>query len=481
MEVVVGRNAPCPCGSGRKFKKCCLAKEAASARPFTAADRQNALARLRRFAHRAEFAHDHEVAEASFWGDGLDRLPDDEVEDLLEDSQGDYAFHMWFFFDFVLEDGRTLAERFLEQEGARLGAGEREYLARMRPTHVRLYEVAEVKREEGLRLVDVWTDERLWVRERAGTRQLVRWDLLAARTMPGAAGDLVMDGPLLLFPATEKEEILAGLRRAHRTYARRVPDADVGSFFKQAGDLFHRLWLDRVALRPAPALVTPEGDPFVFARAAFDVRDPAALRQALASHPDLAQQDDGSYVWLEGAAASRRRSRRSAADPDEVIFETRTQRPGRAARRSLGTFVLKGDRLVFETTSRARADRGRGFLEGLVGSAIRFRATRYQDVEQALAEHRGTPRERAEPDFPPEVVAQLTFDFYDRHYRAWPGVPLPALGGRTPRQAARLASLRPRLVALLKWMENASERARRAGRPAYDFGWLWGELGLERP
>jgi hypothetical protein len=456
MEVVVGRNAPCPCGSGRKFKKCCLAKEAASARPFTAADRQNALARLRRFAHRAEFAHDHEVAEASFWGDGLDRLPDDEVEDLLEDSQGDYAFHMWFFFDFVLEDGRTLAERFLEQEGARLGAGEREYLARMRPTHVRLYEVAEVKPEEGLRLVDVWTDERLWVRERAGTRQLVRWDLLAARTMPGADGDLVMDGPLLLFPATEKEEILAGLRRAHRTYARRVPDADVGSFFKQAGALFHRLWLDRVALRPAPALVTPEGDPFVFARAAFDVR-------------------------LEGAAASRRRPRRSAADPDEVIFETRTQRPGRAARRSLGTFVLKGDRLVFETTSRARADRGRGFLEGLVGSAIRFRATRYQDVEQALAEHRGTPRERAEPDFPPEVVAQLTFDFYDRHYRAWPDAPLPALGNRTPRQAARLASLRPRLVALLKGMENASERDRRTGRPAYDFGWLWGELGLERP
>ena len=26
----IGRNDPCPCGSGKKFKKCCLAKEAAS-------------------------------------------------------------------------------------------------------------------------------------------------------------------------------------------------------------------------------------------------------------------------------------------------------------------------------------------------------------------------------------------------------------------------------------------------------------------
>jgi hypothetical protein len=23
----VGRNDPCPCGSGKKYKKCCLAKE----------------------------------------------------------------------------------------------------------------------------------------------------------------------------------------------------------------------------------------------------------------------------------------------------------------------------------------------------------------------------------------------------------------------------------------------------------------------
>jgi len=29
-------------------------------------------------------------------------------------------------------------------------------------------------------------------------------------------------------------------------------------------------------------------------------------------------------------------------------------------------------------------------------------------------------------------------------------------------------------------MENHSARERLEGRPAYDFGWMWGQLGLER-
>ncbi|HEY9857713.1 MAG TPA: SEC-C metal-binding domain-containing protein [Stenomitos sp.] len=30
-EVKVGRNDPCPCGSGQKFKKCCMSSEATPA------------------------------------------------------------------------------------------------------------------------------------------------------------------------------------------------------------------------------------------------------------------------------------------------------------------------------------------------------------------------------------------------------------------------------------------------------------------
>lgn len=33
--IVCGRNAPCPCGSGRKFKACCICKPAANVHDST--------------------------------------------------------------------------------------------------------------------------------------------------------------------------------------------------------------------------------------------------------------------------------------------------------------------------------------------------------------------------------------------------------------------------------------------------------------
>jgi len=43
-----------------------------------------------------------------------------------------------------------------------------------------------------------------------------------------------------------------------------------------------------------------------------------------------------------------------------------------------------------------------------------------------------------------------------------------------------LKTVRPKLIALVKDFENRAERQRRAGSPAYDFSWMWAELGLSR-
>jgi hypothetical protein len=89
-------------------------------------------------------------------------------------------------------------------------------------------------------------------------------------------------------------------------------------------------------------------------------------------------------------------------------------------------------------------------------------------------------RAKEKSESPPDVQAEILGKLYEEHYRKWLDEPLPALGNRTPRHAAQLKTVRPKLIALLKDLESRSERNRRAGEPAYDSGWMWRELNITR-
>jgi hypothetical protein len=67
-------------------------------------------------------------------------------------------------------------------------------LERLSRARLRLYEVVEVREEEGLRLLDLRSGERVWVRERSATRQLERWDVLGARMAAEEDGVLGLEG-----------------------------------------------------------------------------------------------------------------------------------------------------------------------------------------------------------------------------------------------------------------------------------------------
>ncbi len=459
----VGRNDPCPCGSGKKYKRCCLGKDAPAPGAWTAGERDSALERLMRFSRRAEFDGDRTAAELTFWGRRLERLTPAEAREAMDFEQSRFGFHEWFVFDCPLHGGGTIVERFLAREGGGLRSSERRYLERMRLSHLRPYEVQAVRLDEGLDLLDLWANKRVRVRERLATHQLVQWDVLAARVILGPDGELIVDGSPYLYPASAKDLILRVLRRLSRSLRGKLPGRDETTFFKNVGMAFHDLWLELVARRPLPRSVTAEGDEVVLCRAVFDVRDGAALEAALARHLELEREDDGRYAWL-------------AARADEAGF-----------RRGFGTFVFEKGRVVLETMSRQRAERGRALLEAAAGPAVAYRATSSESVERALDRWRARPavrdRRPARPadEVPPEAAAEIVQAFYERHYRGWLDEPLPALAGRTPREAAGLKSGRPKLIALLKDMENLSARERLEGRPSYDFGWMWGELGLPRP
>ncbi|PYQ03037.1 MAG: hypothetical protein DMF82_14315 [Acidobacteria bacterium] len=456
----IGRNDPCPCGSGKKYKKCCLREGSGSgaAPPDPQQEREylreTAFAALLRFADRPQFRDARDAAFCLFMGDGMDDLGEGE-EPIDEDVHLKFSF--FYLFDLRLPDGRTVAETFLQRARWQVGARERALIERFGAARLRLYEVEEVRVDEGLRLRDLWSDREVWVVERAGTHQLTRWDLLAARVAPDEDGTLRVEGGIYLLPSRLKRRLLDALRAEAERVRREGLALDEDRLFRDAAPLVHRFWLDHVVHRTLPTVVTAEGDLMEFGKVIFDVIDRDALVAALTRHRQIVAEDDDRWTWVEEA---------------EDGFT-----------RSLGHMRLEGDRLVLEVTSRARAERGRRLLGEAAPGALRHRSSRYEGVRKAIERRAGAKLDEspADPGVDPEEAAALILEYKQRHYRTWPDQPLPALDGRTPRQAARSRTLRPRLVDLLKEMENRETRAARPASPAYDFGWIWQELGLERP
>ena len=447
-----GRNDACPCESGRRFRDCCAAPDTGDlVARRTAKIRKSAVSKLLAFALQPAFEDDHEVAEKLFWGDVLRTGPDG-LRWLIESDDGNIKYNAWFLFDWDLEGDGTLTDLFLEEQGAGLRPEERELLERIGRAPLRLYEVEAVSRGRGLRLLDLWNGSRLFVIDRTASLQTATWDLVGGRVAPDGLGGHVFEGGLYCYPAVVKERIVGEFRRLHRRYQRRFPLHDSTPFFRRHGAVFNHLWLELVVFPQPPELTVTEGDPLVFCQAVFEVCDMEKVRAAISTHPDVRPVEEDRLAWCE-------------AGPDGV--------------RQLGQWSFDNGRLVLEATSQARAARGRAWVEGLVGPLVRHRATAIETVDEAMQELRRTPA--APADGSPEAQGRAMRELYDRHYLLWLDRPDPELGDRTPRTAARGRLWKGRLIERLKRLENAGERAVLAGRPAYDFQWLWKELGLQRP
>jgi hypothetical protein len=444
------RNAPCPCGSGRKYKHCCLTRATAPG-PRAGSDRDRAWSRLMRFATSDAFAAERGVAMGLFWD-----MPD--VEDLPPELaravKADLpAFFEWFSLDLPIdESGDTIVERLLKRDGPLLPSGEADFLRRMSASAQRLYEIAAVRPDEGLDLTDLWNGDTVRVRERLATRQLVRWDLLAARVSEWPDGSRQLEGQPSTFPPDAKDALLRELRAEYRRYLKRAPGGAERLYLKRVAPVVLNLYrLDRHHLAPLP-VVTAGGEPLVITRVRFEAPEPAALPDLLSRHAELEEEPGTGWVWFEEA--------------------------GGGMHRLLGRIELTGDRLLLETMSEERGERGRRLLEALLGERIRHLATTCEDAMEAVKRKGSATPPPRRKQLPPELEAEAVTRFLDKHYREWLDLPVPALGNRTPRHAAGLKTIRPKLEQLLRQIENRSERERLDGGPGYDSGWLRDELGM---
>jgi SEC-C motif len=433
----VGRNEACPCGSGRKYKKCCLGKRSSDT-PYTNADRDLS---LRKFV-KSMPPEELEDQKRLFWGRQL-AMRDKHKDDLIA-QMADYACLWWLLFD-AADHGETLADHLLENEPT-LAPGERKFFEAVRRTTMQLYEVIAIEPGKGMTLRDVIHRNEVQVQERSASRTLRAWDLIAARVVPkGASGQPELDGGLFPMRDEQRQWLIEQLKQMEVEF----DDASRKSLLPM---FFFDAWIAPPSLK----VLNTDGDTVVVTKVYFDVVDQEKLADALDNALELECGDEAStWSWTE-----KRKQR------DELVW--------------LGSLQIVKGRLEVHTNSRERGERAKTMIEKLAGESAKYRVTEYQDMAHALASVRDKPRESRR--LPPELVEparDVVRQYLQQHYERWVDEPIPMLDGETPRHAATKPELRGRVAKLIEGLEEMYEKAREEGSAAYDPSWMWKELGLE--
>ena len=450
----VGRNDPCPCGSGKKYKRCCLlTRESASASPDDGAANDRGI--------KPSPLHDLDerlVARIATYAAG--RFGPDwfrsAISHFFNQDPGALA-GPWALHGHAIE-GKTVAQWYAEEHGANLTLAESAWLEAQRSSWLSVWEVQDVDPGRSVTLLDLLTGERRVVQETLASRSLGPRDSVLARVVD-CEGVSVFCGlyPRAL-PPREAASVVAQargkLRRKSNVPIDRVRDPAIGRYLVSRTEA--ELERSDGAGKVRPALKNSDGDDLLMATDTYACRpaDIPKIEQTLRRANDIV--DDGRLA----------RGGRGFT----ILRTVGGKRPVDGAT-VLGRIELEPGSMRVETNSLPRANAVRLRLESLLGPLVERLGRALDDP----GEHIGASSGAAPPPTPPELVA-LVAQSKAKHYSTWIDTPLPALEGRTPREAVRSSLGRKLTDVLLKEMEWREARQPKGER--FDFSEIRGQLGL---
>lgn len=442
----VSRNETCPCGSGLKYKKCCLDKDALRPRPESGAASINAMddrqvADMLRFTKR-RYNDAWELAAEDF----------DDAEATMQLSVP------WLLYCFLYK-GRTIVDRYLEERGRSLAPSERDWLTAQQRSWLTVWEVLDVEPGKLLIVKDLLSGEERSVHEVSGSRTLKKRDAVLARVVDHAGVSLFCGCYPRSLPPMNAAEVVrrtrARLRKKSAIPIERLRDESLGRY------LIAR-WEEAVeeldAQRALPLrLHNTDGDLLLLTtdHFSFEKGQRSKIEQRLRAMEDVQppHAPEKPFTFLRPGNAMHK-------DWDTTIIGS--------------AFLSEGD-LTLETNSLERADALRKRIENAFDGLVSHRRRERSDPLSQRAPNeqdaaRDLPVPAAEAD-------QIVREFKARHYESWIDQPLPALAGMTPRQAARKKALRGHVDVLLKDIENHENRL--PGGPQVDFSGIRAQLGLD--
>lgn len=453
--MAAARNNPCPCGSGRKYKRCCLAEE-------------------KRAAREARF----DDAVGGRIQDWSTKVAGDEISAALEEFGGPNRtmsdndmriFATWFSCDRELPGGGTPAERYAARPD--LSADEREAASRIAAAALGFHRVLAVEPGHWILLEDIVRGTQARVRSTNVSGDAVRWDILLGRLMDGETPSLW--GPVRFFEPHDEPELLAELRC--------LTGADDNGAELSAA--FRNGALELMRFKPSswsvsPSFFTPEGDPMADCQARWRVSEPTVAGDRLRVFGNLLP-DEPPEIEITVRRDRLLTKDRPALPQGALVIEA--ERLDDRDSIPIARLWLEGAKLCAEAMSEARLDLAIEAVDTDFGDIAEVVERNVTPIEERLEGHSESGADVADgthSGLSPAQEQHLLGSFMTSRMRRWLDEPLPALNGETPREAVA-GERRDEVVRLVRGLENHADRARRRGEPGAEVSWLRTELAIE--
>ncbi len=437
----VGRNDPCPCGSGKKFKRCCLEQQS-SAQSFWLRQRDASDQLTRDILEFAEskFGVHMEMAWQDF---NMTDLP--VPADAYPGEQ--QIFMPYFLFQWDPQRPRSgkaasrragIIARWYELErGRNLSDLQRLLLEQATTQPFSFLEVLWSKAGTAIGVRDILLGAETEVVERSASQTLQKGDIAYGQIWNLRTLSILGCLAPIPIPPRCKGDIIELRKKLRKKAAKQNRPLAADDLVRHADAIRLTYVTIRDRLYTPPFLANTDGDPLVFHTLKFHIESAEKAFDALAvlafgqSKEELLKSAElGKDGKLQRIAFDwRKRGNAKIPSRDNTI---------------LGNIRIADQTLIAEVNSENRAKRFRAEIQKRLGSSATHQSTKAKSVEEMLSS--APKRPRAQPKEDDELEQALLHDpevrshfqlIIQRQVEEWAHQKVPALGGRTPLQAVQ--------------------------------------------
>lgn len=389
------------------------------------------------------------------------------------------TFDPFLVFDFVpdatedpLPDGwptEPLALHVLHHEVESAPELHREFIEQACKSPASFFVIETVSAGRALDIKDILTGRRFHVLEQSASRTLRVGDVLFTRVVTAGGGSIMIGACPWVIPASWHIPII-DMRERFRP-KRPLTRDELADYSFEIREAYHEI-VDALLHPTRPVMQNTEGDPLELTTLTYELG--VTVAEAVERLTPLATLRGQLHV-----ADEERDAAGSLVAATLTWIKAGNRKHKDWDNTTLGTLRLDGSRLEVEVNSTRRRRRIEKEIAKRLGSAATLVDTTMTDLADALEQRREqrplTTPHLADPPRPPELDA-IEAELARKHWDAWLDTKVPALGNRTPRQAARTAAGRERLDALLADYAQKGGAGRNALEP--DIVTLKQKLGL---